>query len=765
MKNHYLILLCLLFSIKLIAQQVRIGNWYDHLAYSNANSIALHGDELFCGTESGVYSYNLTDNSISRYNTINILSDVASQKLANNPFNNVLCIFYTDGNIDLVKDGKATNIPYIKNTHSIVKKDVNEVSFHKEFAFIVYDFGLIKMNTDKNEISESYSFESISGANSIVKSAVVYQGSLYVATNKGVYQGSLSSNLLDFNNWNIISELGSNEYEKLFVFNNQLYTIKSGANKSLWEKEPNSWTQQNIDLTDLNFIKSEEARLILVYYNKINILDKDLNVIKTINGNFQNATGYLDANETKAFVSERNAGIMEFNDGYFIQSIKPDGPMTKNAYDIEARNNNIWVIKGGLKNYWNNMLYYGELYHYDGVKWNNHSPYEHPLYQKAYDLVDITIDPNNDNKVYLSSAGGGLLELKNGTPIELYTDTNSSIESRPEFTYFGIGGTAFDDNGNLWVSNSYSINGLSVKKTNGSWKNFDLSGYAEFYTTLEDVVISDAGHIWIMLPRYNEIIVYDHNGTIDNSNDDKILKLNSNVTQGNIPGATGITVAIDQNGDAWAGSVNGVFVFYNADNIFENYKNGAQRIIIDAGENNEILLETVVVRDIAIDGANRKWIATDGSGVYLLSEDGKKEIHHFTMENSPLFSDVVGNIAIDHSTGMVYFGTDKGIIAYRSDATSSKENFSEITIFPNPVRPEYKGPISISGLLDNTTIKVTDISGHLVNEIRSNGGMAIWNGNDFNGKRASTGVYLLFSSALDKENQLQTKIGKILFIK
>ena len=173
------------------------------------------------------------------------------------------------------------------------------------------------------------------------------------------------------------------------------------------------------------------------------------------------------------------------------------------------------------------------------------------------------------------------------------------------------------------------------------------------------------------------------------------------------------------------------------------------------------MLDTETINCIAVDGANRKWVGTNGSGVFLLSPDGTNEIHHFTSENSSLFSDNIIDIAINEITGEVFIGTEKGIISYRSDATRGYDSHSDVTVFPNPVKENYTGKIAIKGLVNNANIKITDINGNLVFESFANGGQAIWDGKTQRGNRASTGVYLVFSTNTDGE---ETMVSKILFI-
>jgi len=185
------------------------------------------------------------------------------------------------------------------------------------------------------------------------------------------------------------------------------------------------------------------------------------------------------------------------------------------------------------------------------------------------------------------------------------------------------------------------------------------------------------------------------------------------------------------------------------------------RPLVDFDGYVQYLLETETVRAIAVDGNNRKWIGTERAGVFLLSEDGTKELLHFTEDNSPLLSNTVTDLAINGETGDVYMATARGMVAYKGTATEPDDENSDVYAYPNPVRPGYGGPIAIKGMVGNASVKITDINGNLVYETRAEGGQAVWNGYDFDGDRARSGVYLVFIS---NDDGSETMVTKILFV-
>ena len=173
------------------------------------------------------------------------------------------------------------------------------------------------------------------------------------------------------------------------------------------------------------------------------------------------------------------------------------------------------------------------------------------------------------------------------------------------------------------------------------------------------------------------------------------------------------------------------------------------------------LLAEQQVQCIAIDGGNRKWFGTANSGAYLMNETGTKELLHFTVENSPLPSDNILSISVEPKSGEVFFVTAKGVVSYRGDATEAGNSFGEVYVFPNPVRPDYQGVVTIAGLAADVNVKITDIAGNIVYETTANGGQATWDGNNFSGRRVATGIYLVFCS---NDDGSETFVTKLLFV-
>jgi ligand-binding sensor domain-containing protein len=361
--------------------------------------------------------------------------------------------------------------------------------------------------------------------------------------------------------------------------------------------------------------------------------------------------------------------------------------------------------------------------------------------------------------VYAGTIGSGLLEFNSTGLVNTWNQNNSTLQVRsdaPSSNSVHVFGSAYDEDDNLWVSNSHATNPISVHKTDGTWQSFNPGSIANG-VTVGQIIVAQNKQKWMVLPRGGGILVFNENGTWTTS-DDQYAKLGFVSGQGGIPGGEVLCLAEDQDGEIWVGTDKGIAVYYTPDNIFASTPPDAQQILIDQDGHTQILLETEEVTAIAIDGANRKWIGTQNAGVFLMSADGTQQIYHFDETNSPMLSNEVTSLSIDGATGEVFIGTALGIISYKSTATEGQEDFTEVYAYPNPVKPGYGGPIAIKGLVKNCDVKITDITGTLIYQTKALGGQAVWDGKNFNGDRAHTGIYLVFCSNDDGSKTYVTKI-------
>jgi hypothetical protein len=282
------------------------------------------------------------------------------------------------------------------------------------------------------------------------------------------------------------------------------------------------------------------------------------------------------------------------------------------------------------------------------------------------------------------------------------------------------------------------------------WSYSDLDNKA----TATNLFQSENGFKWMLFPRLGVgVYVINDNNTPFYTGDDKTEWLSTfTLSDGStVTPSTYKSIAEDKNHDIWIGTDVGPIILKNTANIF-NSGYTATRIKITREDNSSLadyLLSTEQINAIAVDGANRKWIGTAASGVYLISDDGQKTIHHFTTDNSPLTTNTINGIAINTDNGEVYIATPNGMFIYQGDAAEGKENLNDVHVYPNPVRPEFDGLITISGLMENTEVRITDTEGHVLVHGLSNGSLYTWDGQLNNGSHAPSGIYFVFEATQD----------------
>ncbi|MGB1307132.1 MAG: two-component regulator propeller domain-containing protein, partial [Flavobacteriales bacterium] len=406
----------------------------------------------------------------------------------------------------------------------------------------------------------------------------------------------------------------------------------------------------------------------------------------------------------------------------------------------------------------------------DGYNWFN-LPYT--SLGGARDITNIVEAPNG--KLYVGTWNNGLLELEYDEDLGNYAlvkehnyetsngnlQTISSDTSDGNYGWLRVKDVVVDDNGLVWITNSLVNKGLAFMNTDGQWQSYNITSYNTQNSHLGDLLIDNQGKKWFFIAKGGGMIVYDDNGTPENTNDDNNKHLNTSSGQGNLPSNTVYSLAIDNDGEVWVGTDKGLAVFYDTDEVF-GLNGDAQQVLVEADGYVEPIIANESVTAIAIDGANRKWFGTKNSGVFVYSADGSQQMEHFTQENSPLLSNTINHISIDNNSGEVFISTNKGLISYKGEATAGEKQHGNVLVYPNPVKENYNGPIAIKNVVENANIKITDIKGNLIKTTTAFGGQAIWDGKNKYGERANTGVYLVFST---DPTGLETNVAKILFIK
>ncbi|MFT5383174.1 MAG: ligand-binding sensor domain-containing protein, partial [Saprospiraceae bacterium] len=661
-------------------------------------------------------------------------------------------------NLDLIKPNKIVNLPFIKEDPNIVgdKAIYNIFLANDDLAYLACGFGVVELNIDREE------FGFTTKMNLKVNDIHIYEGSFYAATNEGIYRASNdgSLNLQDFGNWKLLgTEEGfPSDYSSRSVetYNGKLYididdTLYYYENSTLVE----IYTEEGFEIT---FLSADGAHLLVGMgciescEGKVLFFDENHNTQRS---------GSKCVSRTHYAIEDSNGGVW-YGDRWDAIRISEtatgdcrketfNSPYTHDAIELVIDDNDLYVTTETPPS--NNS---NGFYQFKDGNWNIFNSLFNSALSGIRSVYRVAVHPEN-KKIYAGTFYQGLWEI-DGENYTLYDSSNSPLGESAEAGRVRIGGLAFDKDNNLWMANHTSASPLVVLKNDGTWQNnFNLP-----YNALQDIVIDEAGNKWSKIDGSGQGIAVFNEGDMTVQSDDQVWTF----TTSNSALPTNIVncIAVDLDGDVWVGTDEGVVVFECGSNVFDTQCKGSRRIVEVDGFN-AYLLETESVRTIAIDGANRKWFGTT-NGVFVQSANGEDQIAFFDKDNSPLFNNTINDIAINRNSGEVFIGTASGLISIRGEATGGgSRHESTVFAYPNPVRPDYNGPIAIKGLPRDANVKITDVSGQLVYETKALGGQAIWDGRDYNGRKAASGVYLVFSTSKEVLDNPDAEVTKILFMK
>ncbi|MEM7162082.1 MAG: hypothetical protein AAF487_06515 [Bacteroidota bacterium] len=765
----FLFLLCNTY----LSAQTFLGQWRDHLAYRKCIDVTQNEDQTIFATEKAVFFIDKEDYSSQRLSKIQGLSGVGVSRIAFNQELNVLLVGYANGALNLVFENSIVNMPDILSSSLIGDKQIYDIFFKDEFAWLATGFGIVVIDLNRQEVRDTYIIGN-GGEQRRITGVGIVNGIIYACSEVGLqYAPETGVNLSDFSNWTLDNSLPNapNGYVNLDIFNETVWVSSdeaSGVEDILYYLDDGNWIAF-VSAPDIRHLGVSNGYISMSSDGNVRTYKEDLSLHREIfgleSGNALNPRAALVDEDGHMWIASGSAGAVWALNTWDNLEVVLDGPFSNAIFDLASYNGSTWVTPGAISGTWANLFNNDSFFYFQNGEWNDFK--DDPALTDVRDNLAVAIDPFNENHVFIGSWNWGLVEVLNGEIINVFNaavGTEEIQESNVNPGTYRIGGLDFDFNGNLWMSNSHGEDGIAVRLANGNFVSLNYHPTlpnASVQEPIGQLMHTSNGQVWVAFGRSNGLFVLDYNGTIGNQSDDTFKRLNTSTSNGGMHTNDVRTMVEDLDGEIWVGTSEGITVFYSPTSLLSNNPSNAQRILIRQDGNLQWLLETEVITSIAIDGGNRKWIGTESGGLFLMSEDGTDEILHFTTENSPLFSNNIKDVVVDQTTGEVFIGTSEGLLSYVSDALAPIEENECLNVFPNPVRADFTGDVAIDGLKRDAIVKITDIGGNLVKETTSNGGRAVWNRRNFAGDQVKTGVYL--AMVVDEEGD-SSCIAKILVI-
>jgi len=743
-----LIFLFFTLSLRLSAQEANIplGTWRTHLPYRVVVSHTQAENKIYAAAESGLFVFNKSDNSTQILGKSDGLSEAQATQIAYAAEHQKLIIAYANGNIDLLSEGKIKNIATIKNATNISgDRRTHHIFIRGNYAYLSTSFGVVVLDLAKEEIKETWKNLGTSGTSIVVWACTADNNLFYLATSQGVLHANQNLNLQDFNNWqqfNLATGLPQVACQQIVNNQNTIYASLNG--QGVYKLIAGNWFKIN-SITDINFSKLQNIadKVYICTGNKILVLNT-LDQISTLQHTSIRKPNAILQDGSTFWIADGENGLLSDWEGSF-KSYSPNGTFSNRDWKTFYFEDKIVALSGGYTSSYINQSKTDGFDIFENGFWKtyNSQSVENVLPAPfAFDLTSATYNPSQ-RLLSVGSFGNGILQLN------AQGDFNVIDETTPQTPFFGgtdinITDVLADNRGNLWVAQYGSTNSLHQQRSDGSWLSFGFNSSTRFPV---QILIDNSRYKWVRLAPAlfaGGVWVTDTEG----GQNKHLTPNNGKLTNGNI-----LSMAIDKNGIIWLGSEGGVMTITNPYDVFKSTFEVTFPIF-----DRRQLLESIAVTAIAIDGANRKWFGTKSNGIYVFDADITQLIAHYTSENTPLISNEIRHITIQPKTGEVFITTNQGISSFREGVSVASENFGNVKVYPNPVKPNFDGMVGIEGLAENAEVKITDISGKLMYQTISKGGTATWNIRDYNGRRASAGIYIVFSGTATGE---QLQVAKI----
>tara|TARA_R110002072_G_scaffold174802_15_gene330528 strand:- start:33354 stop:35624 length:2271 start_codon:yes stop_codon:yes gene_type:complete len=756
MKRLLLILICL--SSFFIKAQTFENQWAALFSYSNIVDLAEGNDKLIAASDNSVFTYDLITNEIRTITTVQGLSGELISTLYYSENFDIIVIGYNNGLIELIlEDGSILSVIDILNKPTIPpnQKRINHFNEFNGNIYISTDFGISVYDLTALEFGDTYFIGDL-GSQVKINQTVVFDGFIYAAMNDRMKRAEVNNpNLINFEEWIDFYPFGLIGIQ---VFADNVYAIDFNSRLLRFDSNTpaviTTFPEQNknIYITDDYLTVTSQTRS--------TVFDVMMNQVAVVNNliDFEYTLSTSLAYNNTVYLGSTQYGVLAVPFGSNqAEQILPDGPLLNKSVSIDATPGQLWAVFGEVDLFFNPYpLNSRGISQFENNEWTN-IPFEEVFDAKS--ISRVKINPNNPTEVYASSMIDGLLKIEDKTPVVLYNESNSPLTGTLSDNSIRVFGTQFDREGNLWfvqTSTDLAINRLS---TTGQFQSFDISPIIADPLSergLNNIDISREGFIFI---------ASSENGLIGfNPTNNQFQKIGEDLGNGNLPDDNVRAIKIDSRNQAWIGTLRGLRVLFNVGGFFqENANIDAQPIIIldNDGVAQELLFEQSIT-DIEVDGANNKWIATASSGVFYVSSNGQETLLRFTKDNSPLPSNNVLDIAIDPQSGVVYFATANGLVAFNGTTTAPNPTLESLRAYPNPVRPNFNGNVTIDGLTARANVKITDVNGSLVFEQVSEGGSVQWDTTAFGKYKVSSGVYFIMATTDGAE---ETKIAKIMIIR
>ncbi|KAB7730529.1 transcriptional regulator [Rudanella paleaurantiibacter] len=724
------------------------GTWQTHFSYRSARSVAVLGSGVYAATRNGLYRFDKSTSEIRLLTRDNGLSDVGVNQLLALPDQQRLMLVYRSGNIDFLAVAPDGTPGEVLNVNTIVAssriqpafRGINHINRQGNIAYLSTDFGVVVFDLVRNEIRDTYFSPTTGGTPGPVLMTAILGDSLYALTRPNQFASTtairavrLAStvNLADPANWRLSPAPEAGQLTRLVAEANRLLVSTAGRGGAIFARPVGGlWSSVASSSGPAGVFAGPTGASTFVL-NAAGSPALTVPGTGALTSPLLQAPAEVVANGNRVWVADTTSGLLDLRAPNLATRITPEGPFADTFADVFAYPNGVVALTGDKE--LSTGLRVGQppadYYEVPTGRWqaNPAVGVGQPFNAAAY--------LPGEGQLFLGGYGAGLwtqTETRAPARVNLPTSVNPAISA-----------LATDAEGNLWIGTGQGTASLHVRRPDGRFESF---GQLRSLPIVQ-IVPDDYGSLWLRL-SYGVMLAF-------NPKTGQQRYFSSAPGDGNLPGNTVTALTRDRSGFIWVGTERGVTVFDDPAGAFTGNVSANAPIF-----ERRRLLATEAITAMTVDGGNYKWVAT-ASALYRFGPDGTTLDVRFTPADSPLPSADINALAVEPVSGRVFISSSGGLVSFGGLATEPAEALTGITIFPNPVRPDYTGLVSIRGLTDNAVVKILDAGGILTYETRSQGGTATWDLADYRGRPAQTGIYLVVVIGANGQQGIAGKVAVV----
>jgi len=710
--NAAILLSC---SLPAFSQNIPLESWRPHFSYHNVRQLIAGNDKIFASAENGLFYVNVNSKEVNILSKTDGLSDVNISAMVYDEGTKTLILGYESGLIDLYANGKVRTIRDLRDSPLAGNKRINDISSDGTNAYLGTSFGVIVVSLTQKEVTDNYRSIGSGGEDLTILELEVFENQLIVISDRLIQVGRLEKNLLDFNNWSRYST--TNQSIRSLTAGDRLYAIENDTSLV----QVGNMSVESIPFPNSRSIEAiayDESLFVLVDKNLFDMSISTVSPILSFGEDYSPSS--IIANEG-VWVGTKRSGLLSPS----LEVLMPNGPISDTKSNVRFTNGKIFSFYSQQPELFTGEIDSSGYDTFDNISWST---------QKIENFFNISDAAFFDGHMLYSSIGFGVYdELLNDTVPQLNKTNDGQI----------IIPTMESLSGQLYIPSYDNDLPLNILDDEGV-----ISSYSENDISTRNPVglkVSRFGSLWIQRSSFE-------GGLVAVNLEDEELRI--------INGSDGLASSninnyiIDLEDETWVATTSGISIFSDASFPFNSF-NAIQPIF----ENQE-LFEGEEIYAVGFDGGNRIWMSTR-EGLHIFNNSLSELEKLFTVDNSPLPSHRVLNLAYNSNNGEMFISTDRGMVSYRSSSSLSQSISQNALMYPNPVHPGYSGLVGLSNLGANTQVKITDQNGKLIKSLNVNGGTASWDLLDYNGSKVPSSIYLFFISSINGEDTLVGKLAVV----